>query len=343
MADSTAYTSEKLALILSMVDDEVTSSLTECNPLFDIVQRWENTVSDGPFYRLPSSSQMRLSTTGGIEFTFPVRVDALGVTTRMTTESQNLAPTQKNQDLRCVYDVVTVATPLAIFDLRLNMASGKEAVVDYVTEQTIAAKEDHINELSGANYLWSSTSAGGITGLNHAINTTTGSGVFGGLDRALHTNWTNSTVTTSTYAVSKEGIRELTQMMATIAGKGGKVGMHVTDAAAFAMFAATQYGQLQVGSVNKDPFAGIPVVMGAPVLIDPNLTDDYWYGIDLRYMKWYVMPYKRLGNKPAFALSTPMKELEKQLGTSFAVVTQGNLCFTKLNTHFVQVISAWSA
>lgn len=342
MADSTSYTSEKLALIMEMVDNEVTSSLTRANPMFDLFHRWEGTVSTGPFYKLPSTTEVRPALTGGLEFTFPVRVDALSKTVRMTTESQNLAPAQKDQDLRAVYSVITLATPLAIFDIRLNMATGKEAVVDYVTEQVIAAKEDHMNTISGTSYLWSSTSAGGITGINHAINTTTATGVFAGLDRALHTNWTNLTVTTDNWNISSEGIREFVGLMAQIAGKGGKIGVHIANYQVFEMLMATNYAGLGLSTATADTFAGYPIVAGAPVLIDQNLSSTYWYMIDLRFVKWYVMPYKRYGGRPAFALSTPNKELPQQLGTTFAVVTQGNLCFKALNRHAVHVVTAWS-
>lgn len=351
MADTSSYTTEKQAAIVDMYQKEVFSSLVKNRPLLDIAQRYQNKYQGGgPFYRVPSTTEVVGPTkTGGSKFTFPVRLEALGATVIIDTEMQPVNAQQKDQLKRCEWDIAKVATPLAISDWRLNMAQGDQAVIDYMNEQTDSALEDHLNTLVGATYLWKKTTTeGSITGLPYVIHETTTSGVVGGLDRALYSNWRNKVITTGAYRTSREGIQELINLMGQIAGSGGQVGMHITNAAVYAMFAAEQYGQVTTPNMTDDTFYGYPMVYGAPVLSSPSLTAAVahgdvgdWYCIDLRYMQWYVMGWKKMpGNPPAFCLTLPSKQLEKQFGSTFAVVTQGNLCFKKLNVHGLQIVDA---
>ncbi len=349
MADTTSFTTEETALIIEAYQKKMFSSLVKNRPLLDIFQRNQNRNGGGPFYKLPSTTEVLGPTkTGGHKFTFPARLDALGVTVEITTESQAVNAQQKDQAVRSEWSIAKFATPLAIYDWRLNMAQGDQAVVDYMHEQTNAALEDHLNDLVGATRLWKKTSTeGSLTGLPWAIHETTSSGVVGGLDRALHASWRNKVITTGAYRTTRGGIMALIDLMGQIAGSGGRVGLHLTNAAVYSMFAAEQYGQVNTPNMTDDVFYGYPVVYGAPVLSDPSLTATVahgdvgdWYCIDLRYMQWYVMGWKNYGNRPAFCLTLPAKLLEKQFGSTFAVVTQGNLVFKKLNTHGLQIVDA---
>jgi len=348
MADTTAFTEEKTAAIIEMYRKEVISSLMKNRPLLDIAQRFQNQRGGGPFYRTPTTRETTITKTGGHKFTFPVRLDALDETVEITTELQEVDAKQKDQLKRAEYAIAMFATPLAISDWRLNMAQGDQAVIDYMNEQTEAALEDHLNALVGSTRLWKkTTSEGSLTALPWMVHETTTSGVRGGIDGALHATWRNKVITTGAYRTSREGIQELINLMGQIAGEGGQVGMHITNAAVYAMFAAEQYGQVNTPNMTDDVFYGYPVVYGAPVLSSPSLTATVahgdvgdWYCIDLRYMKWYVMGWVKAGNRPAFALTLPSKQLERQFGSTFAVVTQGNLCFTKLNANGLQIVDA---
>jgi len=340
MADSGTYSTERSALIMEETEKEVFSSLVKSRPLFDIMQRRQDSqLGGGPFYRLPSTREVTKSKVGGRLFTIPIRIDALGVTTTLGDDLEAMDPQKKNQDLRAEYPIKTTVTPLALVDADINMAQGDEAVVDYVQEQYTAAIEDHLNTLAGADYLWSATSASGWTGINHAIIDDPTTSALGGWDGTDHENWRNKYITTGAYRTSQGGVSDLTNIMAQIAGCGGQVGLHITNAAVFAMYSAENYGQVQLERVTSDPFAGYPMVAGAPVMIDPNLVSNRWYPIDLRAMDVKVLGYKRAGNKPAFALVLPSALLDRQLAEAFAVVSQGNIVWRKRNTSGVQIVT----
>lgn len=340
MADTGTYSTEQSALIMENTEKEVYSSLIKQRPLFDIMQRRQDSeLGGGPFYRLPSTRELSVNKSGGRLFTIPIRIDALGVTTTLGDSLEMLDPQKKNQALRAEYNIKTTVTPLALVDEDINMAQTDEAVVDYVQEQYTAALEDHLNTLAGSSYLWSSTSASGWTGINHAIIDDPTTSALGGWDGTSHENWRNKYITTGAYRTSQEGIMELTTIMAEISGAGGVIGLHITNKTVFSYYSAENYGQVNIERVTNDPFAGYPMVAGAPVMIDPQLSSNRWYCIDLRAFDLKVLGYKRAGNKPAWALTLPKSLLDRQLAEAFAIVSQGNFCWRRRNTSGVQIVT----
>ena len=342
MADSGSFTTERASVIMEKTEKKVWSSLVRSRPIFDILQRRQDSqFGGGPFYRLPRTREITTNKAGGRLFTIPIRIDALDVTTTLGDDLEAMDPQKKNQVRRAEYSIKTTVTPLALVDADINMAQGPEAVIDYVQEQYQAAIEDHLNTLAGTSYLWSATSASGWTGINNAIedDPTDDGSTLGGWDGEDHANWRNHYITTAAYRTNQEGIMELASLMADISGRGGMVGLHITNSTIFSYYAAENYGQVNIERVTDDPFAGYPVVAGAPVMIDPFLSSNRWYCIDLRAMDLMVLGYKRAGNKPAFALTLPAALLDRQLAQAFAVVSQGNMVWRARNTSGVQIVT----
>lgn len=342
MADTGSYDTERAALIMEDTENFVWSSLVRQRPLFDILQSVQDKqMGGGPFYKLPKTRELSVNKTGGRIFTIPIRIDALDVTTTLGDDLEMMDPQKRNQDRRAEYSIKTTVTPLAIADIDVNMAQGDAAVVDYVQEQYRAAMEDHLNTMAGSSYLWSATSASGWTGINNAIedDPADDGSTLGGWDGEDHANWRNQYITTDAYRTNQEGLMELTYLLAMISGRGGMVGLNITNATVFSYYAAEQYGQVQVQKITDDAFAGYPIVNGAPVLVDPFLSSNRWYLIDLRAMDLKVLGYQRVGGKPAFALRLPSAMLDRQLAEAFAIVSQGNMVWRARNTSGVQIVN----
>lgn len=341
---TTSYTDELVSLVLDSWRGQVESVLAQTNPLIDIYGRFNAKQGIKTPWRLPSQRQI-VETSSGLKFTFPTRIIALARTKKLGSVDEQFTPQYVKQVVRAEYNVEQITTDIALYDKHIDACQDDSAVVDLVNEKVEGAIEDHVNVLSGT-YMWAAPNSTepspcSLPQICHegSSNTQITEYMVGGIvpSVAAYAAWACQIAVVAAFHTANEGIRKLGILKAQVAAKGGQTHVHICNSTAYGEYLETAFGRIQTGKTSDD-FWGYPTIEGAPVVIDENAYNQdtlaSWYGLDLRHVGWFVLKHKKVGNKPAFCLPIPAKDLPFQLGSMYVILTEGAFCCLKRNTQF---------
>jgi len=189
------------------------------------------------------------------------------------------------------------AEPIKILHSEELDAGGERALFDLAAHKMKQAKKRLENKL--AAHLWATSSvANGLQGLPIAISSTPGSGTWGGLDRAVYTDWQNQA--TTTFGSLGTNIAKLDTLSVDVTAAGADDwDWIVTDKVTFLLFKdeARSYLQINAGapvsaSGKRLAELGFSVVEfeGKPVVWDRNCPTGYLYFINNDAIKLAVLP-----------------------------------------------------